>query len=71
MVYWLAGFVCLYKATTEIYFNSSEYSFLKGQTLMCIIYWLVVLTPSSMHKKTNKQTKTLAPYMQVLLVFNA
>ncbi len=35
---------------------------------MCIIYWLVVLTPSS---NAQKQTTTLSPYMLVLLAFNA
>lgn len=43
---WYIGCQVLCAATAEIEFKTSEYSFKKSQTLMCIIYWLLVLTPS-------------------------
>ncbi len=68
MVYWLAGFVCLYKATTEIDFNSSEYSFFKREDFD--VHYLLACGTHSIFN-AQKKPKTLAPYMQVLLVFNA
>lgn len=51
---WYIGCQVLCAATAEIEFKTSEYSLKKSQTLMCIIYWLLVLTPSSMQKKKKK-----------------